>query len=335
MGWSMNLYDLPLTEKKAYVGTVAKTLAGAAAGRYAPTATGAALGYYNSKQSSYSPTDVAYILGAHRAMEKTSAAWLANAAKAGRTLWKGRQGLGKSFSNAGSTAFNRLQSMAPNALATGSRGANLVKGTGKMLASPAFHIMGGLNAYATDGTFMDKTKAYALGGAIGTAGWGAARNASKRLASGLVRNPGASGSALKSSMRSAGMNRTIAAQAGSAHSRGLAALKAGDFKQYEALEKSRKALMATGMKNMNFGQKLKFNLTQNPAYKSDAALGLTGLAGALYGTNKMKGSLESLAGISPEQLARKQQERHYAQMQKNMNSPMRNNTVMSGNNPYS
>ena len=89
------------------------------------------------------------------------------------------------------------------------------------------------------------------------------------------------------------------------------------------------------MQNMSFGQKMKFNFQNNPMYFKNKGIGLTGFATGMYGYNKMTGAANNMLGISNEQLARKKEQNQYDEMIKNTAGPMRNNTVMQGNNPYS
>lgn len=241
----------------------------------------------------------------------------------------------KFLSTQGNRGLAYARTYAPNVLAKGSLADKGIRGAGNMLKNPAFHIVGGINAYTTDGSFMDKAKSYAIGGSVGTVGFRAMGNAGRRMAGKAISNPAMLGKNLQSSMTSSGMNPTMAKLVGGQRTKALTALKSGNMQQYKKLQDSANKMLKKQMEGMSFGQKLKFNFRNNPMYFKNKAIGAAGIGTSFYGANKLQTSLNSMAGISPEQLARKNQQRQYEQMSQNMQGPMRNNTVMHGNNPYS
>ena len=241
----------------------------------------------------------------------------------------------KYLASQGSKGLSYARTYAPNALARGSLADKGIRGTGKMLRNPMFHAMGAGNAYFTDGSYWDKAKAYAVGGAVNTAGWRMMSSAGKRMAGKAISNPAMLGNNLQKSMTSAGMNPTMAKLVGSQQTKALNALKSGNMQQYTKFTSSADKMLKQQMNNMSFGQRLKFNFKNNPMYFKNKGIGMAGFGVGAYGVSKLNTSANSMLGISNEQLARKKEQNQYDEMMKNTAGPMRNNTVMQGNNPYS
>jgi hypothetical protein len=265
--------------------------------------------------------EAAYILGCQSALEKTSSA---NILRIGKNALQMAKGYGLQGRHAAKTLTNKY---APGLLTSQTRGARFVRGVGRELKNPFVHVGGVSSALSTDGSFGDKAKAYATGGLSWGAGWRLSQHAARATAAKLM-NPATGSKAmrgLQSKLTTAGMDSKNATRAAFNKTRAMTKLKSGDLKGYDKYMSNYKDMLK---KDLSFGQRLKFNLANN---KANMGLSAAGFGGGYYLSERLSDSANTMLGINDTQLQRKAMERQQPVPQ----MPMRNQTLMAGNNPYS
>lgn len=300
----------------------------------------------------YNVEEAAYRMGQLQALEKTAnMAVLKGVFDAGRAALSSRAG----------TLFTQAQKYAPKLIGDGTRAANIARTVGNDLLSGQVITSGLLNAGMTayqGGDWGDIAKSYAVGSlgfGLGSKYLGLAGN---RMAAKYIKNPMGT-KQLGRALVGKGVSPSQAYSIGKYNNQAITALKAGNLKDYEKYNKLYNDILGkTDVVKGNFItspiRKLMFNAGNN---RANIGIGLAGTAASLYFGSKLNDQLSSAAGVSGTQIAEKQmlkQQKEQAKMQNKMLNqqgqrannnnmqnpavppqPMRGNTLMYGNNPYS